>query len=97
MTSHAQWDFDNRGSRTFDMRKNDTNKSTVTIRSVNKNDVKKECDAYSRKVGNNGFNYEPLACAFWQDNKCTIIVPHLIDMRTIGHEVMHCFQGGWHD
>ena len=33
-TAHAQWDFDNSGSRIFDMKKNVTSLTTVEIRYV---------------------------------------------------------------
>lgn len=95
-TAHAQWNFDNSGGREFDMSKNMTNKSTITIKYVEANKINQACNEESRKVGNNGYNYKVLACSFYWDNRCTIIVPKKVDMRTIGHEVMHCFQGDWH-
>lgn len=94
--SQAQWDFDNDGSRIFDMRKNSPKTISITIESVPAARVNAACEARSRKLGNGGFGYEVLACSFWSGGTCHIIVPHRVDMRTIGHEVMHCYQGDWH-
>lgn len=96
LVAQAQWQFDNSGSRIFDMRDNDQKTVTVTIESVDPKDVQRACDRKSKQMGNGGFNYRPLACAFWQGKSCHIIMPHKIDMRSIGHEVMHCYQGDWH-
>jgi hypothetical protein len=96
LSVHAGWAFDNSGERMFDLRKNETSKTTITIQNVDPKHMQKECNAYSRKIGNSGVNYQPLACAFWTKNTCHIIMPHRVDMRTVGHEVMHCFQGDWH-
>ena len=93
----AQWSFDNSGSRVFDMSKNITQKTTIELKYVETKDMQKTCDTLSRKYGNNGYSYEVLACTFFWDNKCVVVVPKMVDMRTIGHEMMHCFQGSWHE
>jgi hypothetical protein len=93
---YAQWDFDNSGGRNFDMRQNTQKSVKITLESVAPSEIRKACDRKSRELGNGGFSYEPIACAFWTGKTCHIIVPHKVDMRTIGHEVMHCFQGDWH-
>jgi hypothetical protein len=96
-TAYAQqWDFDNSGSRIFDMRKNEQKKITITIESVEPKDMQQACDKKSRQLGNGGFKTPMLACSFWEGKTCHIIMPHKVDMRTVGHEVMHCFQGSWH-
>jgi hypothetical protein len=92
----AQWSFDNSGSRVFDMSKNITNKSTIEIKYVEQKDIQKTCDTLSRKYGNNGYGYSVLACTFFWKDKCVVVVPREVDMRTIGHEMMHCFHGDWH-
>lgn len=94
--SEAQWTFNNDGTRIFDMRKNREETVRITLQSVERAKVKEECNKKSKAVGNGGFKEEPLACTFWWGSKCHIIVAHEVDMRTIGHEVMHCFQGNWH-
>lgn len=96
LMANAQWSFDNSGGRVFDMSKNITKKSTVELKYVEPNDIQKTCDTLSRKFGNNGYNYGVLACTFFWDDKCVVVVPKKVDMRTIGHEMMHCFQGDWH-
>jgi hypothetical protein len=96
LMANAQWSFDNSGGRVFDMSKNITKKSTVELKYVEPNDIQKTCDTLSRKFGNNGYNHGVLACTFFWDDKCVVVVPKKVDMRTIGHEMMHCFQGDWH-
>ena len=93
----AQWSFDNSGSRVFDMSKNITKKTTIELKYVESKDIQKTCDSMSRKFGNNGYIYGVLACTFFWDNKCVVVVPKMVDMRTIGHEMMHCFQVSWHE
>ena len=94
--SIAQWSFDNSGSRVFDMSKNMTKKTTIELKYVESKDIQKTCDTMSRNYGNKGYSYGVLACTFFWDSKCVIVVPKEVDMRMIGHEVMHCFQGDWH-
>ena len=96
LMANAQWSFDNSGGRVFDMSKNITKKTTVELKYVEPQDMQKTCDSLSRKFGNNGYNYGVLACTFFWDDKCVVVVPKKVDMRTIGHEMMHCFQGDWH-
>jgi hypothetical protein len=93
----AQWSFDNSGSRVFDMSKNITKKTTIELKYVEPKDIQKTCDTLSRNYGNKGYSYGVLACTFFWDNKCVVVVPKMVDMRTIGHEMMHCFQGDWHE
>lgn len=95
-TAHAQWDFDNSGSRIFDMKKNETSKTTVEIRYVKASEIQAACDAQSRKYGFNGFPGGALACSWNWPDKCLMILPEKVDMRTVGHEFMHCLQGAWH-
>jgi len=92
----AQWDFDNSGGRIFDMRDNTKKSVKITLESVDPKQIKSACDRKSKELGFGGLPHPALACAFWRGNNCHIIVPHKVDMRTIGHEVMHCFQGNWH-
>ena len=93
----AQWSFDNSGTRVFDMSKNSTKKTTIELKYVESKDIQKTCDTLSRNYGNKGYSYGVLACTFFWDNKCVVVVPQMVDMRTIGHEMMHCFQGNWHE
>ena len=72
--AYAQWSFDNSGGRVFDMSKNITKKSTVEIKYVEPQDIQKTCDAMSRGYGNKGYNYGVLACTFFWDNKCVVVV-----------------------
>ena len=96
LMANAQWSFDNSGGRVFDMSKNITKKTTVELKYVEPQDIQKTCDTLSRKFGNNGYKYGVLACTFFWDDRCVVVVPKKVDMRTVGHEMMHCFQGDWH-
>jgi hypothetical protein len=95
-TANAQWDFDNSGSRVFNMKKNITNKTTVEIRYVKESEIQAACDAQGRKFGVGGFPGGALACSWQWPDRCVIIFPEKVDMRTVGHEMMHCLQGSWH-
>jgi hypothetical protein len=98
LTATAQWQFDNSGGRIFDMRDNKRKTISITIESVDPKDIKAACNKKSLEFGYGGFNnVVPMACAFWRGKSCHIIMPHKIDMRTVGHEIMHCYQEDWHN
>ena len=97
-TAQAQWTYDNSPERKFDMSRNIINRTTIEWRYVeHPSQVQAACEAESRRVGNGGFGYGVMACSFFQPDRCTIITARQVDMRTIGHEVMHCFQFNWHN
>jgi len=95
-TANAQWNFDNSGSRVFDMKKNSTNKTTVEIQYVKASEIQAVCNAQSRNFGLGGFPNGALACTWQWPDRCLIILPEKVDMRTVGHEFLHCLQGNWH-
>lgn len=41
----------------------------------------------------------PMACAFWnvRRSECTVVTPELTAYNYVGHELRHCFDGGFHD
>lgn len=90
------WDFNNSGSRIFDMSKNQTEKTVVTVRYVPAARILEACNAQSREFGFNGFPGGALACSWNWPDRCYIILPEKVDMRTVGHEFLHCLQGQWH-
>ena len=94
--THAQWDFNNSGSRIFDMSKNQTEKTVVTVRYVPAAKLLEACNEQSREFGFNGFPGGALACSWNWPDRCYIILPEKVDMRTVGHEFLHCLQGQWH-
>ncbi len=94
--SNSGWNFDNSGSRIFDMRKNEHKRIAITIESVDLKNIQAACNKKSHELGNGGFQTPMLACSFWEGKSCHIIMPHKVDMRTVGHEIMHCYQGSWH-
>lgn len=94
--AYSQWDFDNSPYRKFDAAKNKAETIAVTWRFVEAKDVQAACDAESRRIGNNGYSYVVEACTFLWSDRCTIITSRVVNMRTMGHELLHCFQGDWH-
>jgi hypothetical protein len=96
--AQAQWTYDNSPTRQFDMSRNIINRTTIEWRYVeHPGQVQAACEAESRRAGNGGFGYGVMACSFFYIDRCTIITARQVDMRTIGHEVMHCFQFNWHN
>jgi hypothetical protein len=95
-TVHAQWNFDNSPGRVFDMKQNLTNRTQLVISYVKASEIQAACDAQSRKFGFNGFPKGALACTWYQQDRCTMILPEKVDMRMAGHEFLHCLQGNWH-
>jgi len=69
------WDFNNSGSRIFDMSKNQTEKTVVTVRYVPAAKLLEACNAQSREFGFNGFPGGALACSWNWPDRCYIILP----------------------
>jgi len=90
------WEFDNSPWRVFDMKKNITNKTQVVVRYVKASEIQAACDAQSHKFGFDGFPSGALACTWFTPDRCTMILPEMVDMRMAGHEFLHCLQGNWH-
>ncbi len=88
----ANW---NNPKHLYDSKNNFTNKTTVTIQYAD--NVKQACEIESRKQGRGGFGYAMQACSFWQANTCTIILPKKFTIDNLGHEMLHCIQGNYHD
>ena len=83
----------------FSTSHNFTNKSSITW--LQSDDVIGDCDRESKRNGGSGFSYKVEACSFWSRDpqnlgNCTIITAHEVSMWTLGHEVLHCFQGRFH-
>jgi hypothetical protein len=78
----------------FDFTKRITSNTQVSIETAS--NVKEACDkkAMSYKVAPNYVN--PMACSFWTNSYCVIIVGEKTSLDTLGHEIRHCFQGHWH-
>jgi hypothetical protein len=83
----------------FDATKNFTNMSNITWRTVK--NVTKACNEEKKKRGKKPYGYVVEACAFWDKtlgfDTCLVITEKKTSMATIGHEVMHCFSGAWHE
>ena len=95
-TAHAQWSFDNSPGRVFDMKKNITTQTQISITYVKPANIQSTCEAKSRELGYNGFGFGVQACSWYWEDHCIMILPEYADMRMIGHEFMHCLQGAWH-
>ncbi len=85
------WDDPN---RKFDMRKNSPETMSITLKSVD--NVQQVCEAESKRRLGRSFGFAVNACSFWDGDACTIIVPRQRSMHTLGHELLHCYQGNWH-
>lgn len=70
----------------------------VLVKVVASDNVSRDCDKESRSRGFNGFNVAMNSCAFWNGpmTQCTIIVPKNTSMHLLGHEMLHCIKGDWH-
>jgi hypothetical protein len=83
----------------FSVKKNLTKKTTITWEYVS-SDINERCNEESRRLGLKGFTVKLDACAFWRKslfgNTCHIITSEKVNMWIIGHEMRHCFQGGFH-
>lgn len=76
--------------------KNIINRVSVTIRHVD--NVKQACETESRNRGKGGFGTMAMqACSFWEGSACTIILPKKFTIDNLGHEMLHCMQGNYHD
>lgn len=79
----------------YDSRHNFTNRTTVIFKPVD--DVRSACEVESRKRGRGGFGYALEACSFWEGNTCTVVIQKKFTINTLGHEMLHCLQGNYHD
>lgn len=85
------WDDPN---RKFDMNKNIHREMSITVKPVP--NVQQACDTENRQRMGKSFGFAVNACSFWDGNRCVIIVPQQVSMHTLGHELLHCYQGNWH-
>jgi hypothetical protein len=85
------WDDPN---RKFEMNKNTHEEMLITIKPVP--NVQQACETESRRRLGKSFGFAVNACSFWDGNRCVIIVPQRATMHTLGHELLHCYQGNWH-
>ena len=83
----------------FDTSKNFTNMSNITWRTAK--NVTKACDNERKRRGKSSYGYAVEACAFWDKtlgfDTCLVITGKKTSMLTLSHEVIHCFQGHWHE
>jgi hypothetical protein len=93
--SALQRNFDWRDPESyFDATRNTLNRSNITWTPVA--NLQATCESESRRRGNKGFGYPLQACSFWVGNQCDIFTNLRANMHTVGHEVLHCFQGNFH-
>lgn len=76
------------------------NSDNIQITFIATKNVRAVCDAESKKRGYGGFKQSVEACSFFSsspyNNTCTVVLPMVTNFHTIGHEVRHCRQGGYH-
>jgi hypothetical protein len=66
--------------------------------------VNKTCEQQAKKFKTKPFNVGSKimdGCSFWDKDSegnhvCTIVTHNKTDLWTLGHEVRHCFHGGFH-
>ena len=90
-TGHA---FNDDPNALFSTNNNYTTNSTIQWFPVD--NVQKTCDTESKKRGYGGISWSVKACSFFNGNRCDIYTSKQLNMHTLGHEVIHCFQGSWH-
>jgi hypothetical protein len=82
----------------FSAKNNFTDKTSVKWIQVDNINV--GCNIESRKRGLPEYNKPIDGCSFWDKtlfgNTCLIVTPKHVDYWTFGHELRHCFQGGFH-
>lgn len=66
----------------------------VTITWVYASDANKACRSEFQKIGARVL-YTMDACAVWNGSRCKIITRVFPTEASVGHEVMHCFQGAY--
>lgn len=61
-------------------------------------EVRDDAETYCRKLVSSKFGEIPLGCALWDvaKNTCTIVTPNPTTHVVLGHELRHCFEGGFH-
>lgn len=86
--------FDN-PSREFDVgvKKREINLTVITV-----DDPIKACKEVSNRF-NFGWTKLSNSCAYWTTDftECTVILPKRTTMHLIGHEILHCMVGSWHN
>jgi hypothetical protein len=57
-------------------------------------DIRQACQVayYKKRVPDN-----VVACAQRSGIVCTIYTQRNLDLAILGHEIRHCYEGGWHD
>jgi len=78
----------------IDPSKNLTNTTTITWRYAE--NVTEACNAERKLSGNPAYQQPSMACSFWTKNTCLIITARNTLPESLAHEVLHCFQGKWH-
>lgn len=73
---------------------------TVAITWTTAKNVTKACNEERAIRGEAEYTYVVEACAFWDKtlgmNTCHVITAEKTTLITAGHELLHCFQGEWH-
>jgi hypothetical protein len=72
----------------------------VTVGWVVADDVAQTCNmAMSLAGAKVKYNRHILACAvvYRVSNSCVIYTAEKLTLAVLGHELRHCFEGGWHD
>lgn len=70
----------------------------VRVRWEVRDDVSQVCGQNVATLGTQKAQAAPIACAVWNvgTQECTIITARQVNHVTLGHELRHCFEGGFH-
>lgn len=95
-TAFAQqfYSYDN-PSREFDV---GVKERKIELKIITVNDPIKTCREISKQF-NFGWTSLSNSCAYWTTDftECTVILPKKTTMHLIGHEILHCMVGSWHN
>ena len=70
----------------------------VRVRWEVRDDVSQICSQKVKTLGAQKVAAAPIACAVWNTTtqECTIVTARQVNHVTLGHELRHCFEGGFH-
>jgi len=73
-------------------------KRQINLTVITVDDPIKACREVSNRF-NFGWTALSNSCAYWTTDftECTVVLPRKPTMHLIGHEVLHCMIGSWHN
>jgi hypothetical protein len=90
------------GETPYDIYNTDKNFTEISIINwVQVDDIQTSCNQQREIIGLSPYEFKVEACSHWKKdilhrNVCNIITTRKVSMWTMGHELLHCFQGEYH-